>query len=77
MKRIMMALLIPSALLFAGCSSSGTIHHTPLFGDPVGDIICIEDKEHGTLIYKLVQGTGKAQMVVLVKEGSEWKEAEK
>lgn len=63
--------------LCAGCSSPNTLHQSPPFGDPVGNIIVIEDKERGVLIYKLIQGTGRSQMQVLVKEGSDWKLPEK
>ena len=77
MKRLSLLILCPAALFVAGCSSHETVYHAPLFGDPVGNIIVIEDKDHGVLIYKLVQGTGKSQMQVLVKDGSDWRLPEK
>lgn len=71
MKRLLV--LVPLAGLLCGCASPGTIYSPPPFGDPVGNIVVIEDKERGVLIYKLIQGTGKSTMQVLVKDGSDWK----
>jgi hypothetical protein len=80
MKKLALVILAPVGLLFCGCvSGSGTkstVYAAPLFGDPVGNIICIEDKEHNTLIYKYVTGTGSGQMKVLVKNGSDWHDPE-
>lgn len=73
----MRRLLALFALAICGCASRDTIYAPPLLGDPVGSIIVIEDKERGVLIYKMVQGTGKATMQVLVQDGSSWKLPEK
>lgn len=76
MKKLAMIALVPFLSMFVGCASPNAVHHAPAFGDHVGDIICIEDKEHGVLIYKLVRGSGNSQMQVLVKDGSDWHEPE-
>lgn len=65
------------ALPLVGCASSArTVYHPPVFGDGVGCIIAIEDKETGILIYKMVEGTGRSQMQVLVPRNSDWRKPE-
>ena len=55
-----------SLATLVGCSSAApgvdvtTLYRSPLLGDPVGDVIRIEDKENGVVLYKLVEGTGRA-----------------
>ena len=80
MKRLMLSALLLSAL--AGCGGGTGIRSTlysadGFFGDRVGDVVVIEDKDHGVLVYKLIQGTGKSTMTVLVKADSDWKMPEK
>jgi hypothetical protein len=80
MKKLALVILAPVGLLFCGCATGtcekSTVYSAPLFGDPVGNIIVIEDKAHGVLIYKHISGTGSGQMKVLVKNGSDWHDPE-
>ena len=80
MRKLALVILAPVGLLFCGCAagsgSSGTLYEAPVFGDRVGNIIWIEDKDHNTLIYKYVMGTGAGTMKVLVKDGSGWRDPE-
>ena len=71
MKKIAVGL---AGMLLAGCSLPGRlVYNPPFFGDPVGSIRVIEDKETGLLFVKSVHGTGNATVEVLTSKQGKWR----
>lgn len=71
MKKFLFAAVL--ALGVSGCASDGRVIHNPgVFGDPVGSITAIEDPVSGAVIYKMVEGTGRSQMWLILPKDSKY-----
>lgn len=72
MKKLICLAILP----LVGCAYTApgiertTIYSAPALGDRVGDIIRIEDKEKGVVLYVKINGVGAATVQAFTVEGS-------